>query len=239
MTKFCHVSTNVFLNSKSFHFDAEFCFFVAIFCSHFHITTVCIFSSNTKTSRFLVQSSIHFVYCHSSFTHNVEWKSRVKVTRTSTHYKSFKRSNTHCCVVTFTVFNSTHRSTVTNVADNYICIFWFLSKKNRSTFCCIQERCSVEPIFAGSIFFVPFVWNCIHIIFCRHCLVPCCIHNCSVWNIWHNFLCSFNTHNICRHVQRSKINNTFECFKNFWSNKNRLCKFVSTMKNTVTNCSNF
>ena len=97
----------------------------------------------------------------------------------------------------------------------------------------------METVLAGCILFVPFVWNCIHEVFSRHCLVPCCIHNCCMRNIRHNLLCSFDTHDVCRHVERSKIYYFLESCKNFWSYENRLCELFSTMENTVTNGSDF
>ena len=97
----------------------------------------------------------------------------------------------------------------------------------------------METVLAGCIFFIPFVWNCIHEVFCRHCLVPCCVHDCCMRNIWHNLLCSFNTHNVCWHVEWSKVDNFTESIENFWSYKNRLCELFSAMKNTMTNGPDF
>ena len=44
--------------------------------------------------------------------------------------------------------------------------------------------CSVETIFSYSIFFIIFIWDCIHICFFRNSLIKSCIKYSNHWNIW-------------------------------------------------------
>ena len=125
------------------------------------------------------------------------------------------------------------------MADDKVAVFWIFSKENCSALCCVKEWSSMETVAAGSVLLVPFAWNCILESFFRHCLVPCCIHDCWVRNIWHYLLSSFNTHDVSRHVERSQVYYLAEAFQNLWSDKNRLCELFATMKYAVTNSSNF
>ncbi len=93
----------------------------------------------------------------------------------------------------------------------------------------------METVAACSVFFVPFLWNSVAVACRRHCLVPCRIHDCNVRNVRKNFLRCFNTHDVCRHVERSETDYRTESVENFRSNFYRFCEFVSAMEYAVTN----
>ena len=93
----------------------------------------------------------------------------------------------------------------------------------------------METIFSDVIFFIIFIFDCIHICFFRHCCMERSIKHSHMWNIWHFNHTSTNTCNVCWHMQRSKWNKFVKVFQNFFCNQNRFFINFPTMKNSMSN----
>ena len=59
----------------------------------------------------------------------------------------------------------------------------------------IEECIDLAPLHnpANFIFFIVFIWKCIHICFFRHCLMESCIKYTYHWCVWHKFLTCSDT----------------------------------------------
>jgi len=92
----------------------------------------------------------------------------------------------------------------------------------------------VETVAARVIFFVPFVRDRIHIRRFGHRLVPGCIHDGAVRNLRQHFLRGFDTHDICRIVQRPQILYFAERIEHGRRDDDGLCEFFTAVEYAMT-----
>ena len=97
----------------------------------------------------------------------------------------------------------------------------------------------MEAVTANLILFVVLVGDCIHIGACRHCLVESCIENSYLGNTGHNLFASFNTHKVCRVVERSEGEALTDSSLNVFCYELACCELHTAVENTVTYCIDF
>ena len=100
------IGTDVFLDSVAFKVYAELSLLVTFLSHNGYVSSVAL-SAETYKTRLLVEDSVHFLDRVSSVDRDVLDNGWVDVTASCSHYKAFKRSETHGGVDTYTVLYST------------------------------------------------------------------------------------------------------------------------------------
>ena len=68
--------------------------------------------------------------------------------------------------------------------------------------------------------------------------MPCGIHDDCVRNVWHDLPCSLYTHDVRRHVERSKRYDSLELLYDFVRNKRGFLEKLASMQDSVAYSSN-
>src|SRR5699024_10608157 len=119
------VCTNVFCNAVGVSIQSNFSQVVTFFSSSSDISAVGgQAAAHAEQTGFLIEHVENFINGFVLFVADVLNNSWVQVTGTGTHDQTFQRGQTHGGVYTFAADGSGNGSTVTDVANDNLCISW-------------------------------------------------------------------------------------------------------------------
>ena len=97
----------------------------------------------------------------------------------------------------------------------------------------------MEAVTADAVFFKVFMWDCVQVGFFIHAHTEGGIEYSNVWFAWAYFFASFNTHQVCRVVQRTQVEALADSSFNIVVDNDGFGELCAAVEYAVTDCVDF
>ena len=165
--------------------------------------------------------------------HKVENCTRVDVTTTSAHHKTFGGSQSHCGVDAFAVVNGCYATTITHVATYHLTIKVVNTEEVAHAFRHVSVAGAMKSVSTNVVDDVVFIWQCVHICLGGHCLVESGVEDSHLRHVGQDSCDGINTRHVNRVVQRCYAIALLNHGDNFVVDKHAFVKLFATMHHAV------
>ena len=230
--RYCHAA-DVFSQAVDEHFQSQFGARMTFGSFFFDGTAVVGQTGDTEQAGFFVQHFGNLGNGHVGVFSQETENGRVDIAAAGTHYQTFQRSQAHAGVLRLAVGNGGNGCAVSQVGNNHAQIFFVFTEETGGFIRNVAVAGTVRAVATQAVFFIQFMWNSVGVGMFRHGLVEGGVEYDNVRQAFENGLCSAQTQEVRRVVQRSERNTFFDAGDNFVINEDGFAVQLAAADDTV------